>query len=306
MKNNKSYLIILLLTMLLFTACSVVDPMSSEQYQKDIYIVGANERVSSFNVPYGSGQEAFVSISASGTQKVDIDVDVTLKRNDDIIDWYNGKYMLDAPVKYRQLDPALVDIPSWSATLKAGEIYTRFPFTINTAGLHCDSLYAIGFAIESVSDYRMSESGKELIFTLKLTNRFSGNYHLDAAKIALKEETLPDGSTEWVEQGMAIPVSIPRALTAVSENTVRFFHEKTKETLAEYSNSWDPGKDYFDAIKNFCVRFVQAEGNKFTVRPWADFEILNGEAEYEDNMFTFRYDYLEGANRYRMKGIFRR
>jgi hypothetical protein len=292
--------------MILFTACSVVDPMASEQYRKDIYIVGANERISSFNVPYGSGQEAFVSISASGTQKVDKNIDVTLKRNDDIISWYNNKYMLDAPVKYRQLEAAKVNVPSWTTTLKAGELYTHFPFSVNTTGLHCDSLYAIGFAIESVSGYQMSESGTELIFTLKLANDYSGNYHLDATKTMLREEALPDGGTEWVEQGMSVPVSIQRTLTAVSENTVRFFHEKTKETLAEYSNSWNPGKDYFDAIKNFCIQFVRTTDNKFTVEPWVNMKVLDGEAEYKNNMITFWYDYMEGSNRYRMKGTFRK
>lgn len=303
---KKINIIYSLLAILLFTACSVVDPMSSEQYQKDIYIVGANERVASFDVPYGSTQEAFISISASGTQKVDKNVDVTLERNDDIIDWYNGKYMLDAPVKYRQLEAELINVTSWTATLKAGEIYTRFPFAVNTTNLHCDSLYSIGFAIKSVSDYQMSETGTELIFTLKLTNEFSGQYHMDATKTPLKEETLPDGNTEWIEQGMAVPVSIQRTLTAVSANTVRFFHEKNKETLAEYSNSWDPGKDYFDAIKNFCIQFVQTDGNKFTIEPWENFEIVNGEAEYNSNIFTFWYDYADGSNRYRMKGTFRR
>lgn len=306
MKIDKSYLIYSLLTMMLFAACSVVDPMASEQYQKDIYIIGANERVSSFNVPYGMGQEAFVSISASGSQKVDRNVDVTLKRNDEIITWYNEKYMLDAPVKYQQLESSLLDIPSWTATLSAGEVYTRFPFTINTTGLHCDSLYAIGFAIESVSDYSMSESGTELIFTLKLTNDFSGAYHLDATKTTLKEETLPDGSTEWVEQGMAVPISIQRALTAVSDNTVRFFHEKTKETLAEYANSWNPGDDYFNAIKKYCVQFVQVNDSQFAVVPWEDINIVDGEAEFQNDTFTFWYDYMDGASRYRIQGTFRK
>lgn len=306
MKNNKSYLIFSLLTIAIFTACSVVDPMASEQYQKDIYIIGANERISSFDIPYGNEQETFFSISASGSQKVDRDVVVTLKHNDEIINWYNSKYMLDAPVKYRHIESEFLNIPSWTATLKAGELYTHFPFKVNTSGLHCDSLYCIGFAIKSVSDYQMSESGAELIFTLKLINQFSGNYHLDATKTLLKKETLPNGTTQWVEQGAPLTISVQRTLTASSENTVRFFHERIKENLADYSSSWNPGKDYFNAIKNSCIQFVKTDGNKFTVEAWEDFEIVEGEAEYDDGIFTFRYDYMEGSNRYRMKGVFRK
>lgn len=308
MKKNRIYFILSLLSTVLFAACEVVDPMDSEQYQKDIYIIGANNKVSSFDIPYGDAQEAFVSLSASGSQKVDKDVVITLKRNDEIVDWYNSKYMLDAPVKYQQLPLDLINLDSWSVTLKAGELYTRFPFSLNTNELHCDSLYAIGFIIESTSDYQIAENGSELIFTLKLTNPYSGDYHLDATRTTLKEETLPDGTTEWVEQGMPIPVSIQRTLTAVSPNTVRFFHDKTKETLAEYSNSWNPGKDYFDAIKHSCINFVQVSGNQFTVEPWKEMQVVGGEAEYDsDNgLFTFWYDYIDGGARYRMQGTFRK
>lgn len=306
MKKNKLYFIFSLLSTVLFSACEVVDPMDSEQYQKDIYIIGAHSKVASYDVLYGDAQEAFLSISVSGSQRVDRDVSVTLKRNDEIIDWYNGKYMLDAPVKYQQLPMELISLSSWTTTLKAGELYSRFPLSLKTTGLHCDSLYAIGFAIESASDYQISEEGSELVFTLKLTNPYSGNYHMDANKVLLKENTLPDGTVEWLEQGMAIPVSIQRVLTAVSDNTVRFFHEKAKETLAEYTNSWNPGKDYFDAIKNYCVNFVRKSDGKFTIEAWENMQIVAGEADYENGIFDFWYDYLEGSNRYRMRGTFRK
>lgn len=306
MKNAKYQIIVMFCAVLCFTACEVVDPLASEQYEKNIYIVGANERVYAFDLPYGNEQDAFVSISASGTQKVDQDVVVTLKQNDEIINWYNNKYMLDAPVKYQQIDMSLVDISSWTTTLKAGEIYTRFPFTINSLNLHCDSLYAIGLAIESVSHYQLSELGTELIFTLILTNDYSGNYQLDASKTLLREETLPDGSSQWIEQGLALPVSIQRTLKATSPTTVRFFHEKTKETLAEYSNSWDPGKDYFDAIRRSCIQFVHIADNRFAVEPWDEMEILEGEAIYDDSKFEFWYDYMDGSSRYRIRGVFRK
>ncbi|MDR3188993.1 MAG: DUF1735 domain-containing protein [Prevotellaceae bacterium] len=304
MKKTIFYIAALALVAQAFSACELVDPLASEQYQKNIYIIGAHERVSAFNLPYGDGQEAFVSISASGTKRVDKDVEITLRQNNDILDWYNGKYMLDAPVKYRQLNAALVNIPSWKTTLRAGELYTHLPFKVTTTGLHCDSLYAIGIAIESVSSYQQAESGTELIFTLKLSNDYSGTYQLDASKVTLRAE-VADEDTTWVEQGLAIPVSIQRTLTATSHDAVRFFHEKQKETLAEYSNSYNPGKDYFDAIEKYCIRFVKAEGNKFTVEPWGSMSIVDGEAEYNAPVFTFRYDYMEGTSRYRMSGSFR-
>jgi hypothetical protein len=288
-------------------ACSVVDPLADEQYQKDIYIVGAYNKVATFDLPYGKAQDAFVSIAVSGTLNIDHDVNVTLAGNNSIIDWYNGRYMLDAPVKYQQLDNATVVIPSWKTTIHAGDTYARLPFTVNSTGLHCDSLYAIGLAIESVSDYRKSTEDTALVLTFKLINDFSGNYRMEATKTKLREDTLDGKDVQWVEEGMAIPVSIQRNLTAVSADTVRFFHEKTKETLAEYSNSWDPGADYFKAINDYCITFGKMEGsNRFTVEPYAAFPVIEGEATFDNGTFNFSYDYTEGSTRYRMKGSFKK
>lgn len=301
MKKINFHLLYTLLAATFVAACEVEDPMAGEQYQKEIYIVGAYNRVSPFELPYGNEQEAFVSISASGTKKVDQNVEVTLKHDNTIIDWYNKKYMLDAPVKYKQLDPAYINIPSWTTTLKAGELYTRFPFTINSADLHCDSLYAISFVVESVSHYDLKKDGTELIFTLKLTNDFSGTYQMNASKVSLEEDA---ESGEWIE-GSVLPINIQRILTASSANEVRFFHEKTRETLDEYSNSWQPGKDYFEAIENYCIKFVRiGDSNKFTVKPWDKMTVVAGEAEFKNGVFSFWYDYTENTNRYRMKGTF--
>jgi hypothetical protein len=286
-------------------SCELVDPMASEQYQKDIYIVGAYNRVATFDLPYGEAQKAFVSVAVSGSLSIDRDVEVTLAANNSIIDWYNGKYMLDAPVQYKQLSDALVTIPSWKTTLRAGDVYARLPFTVNSTGLHCDSLYAIGFTIASTSDYNKSAADTALILTFKLTNEFSGSYQMEATKSRVQADTLENGDTAWVETGLPLPVSIRRTLTAVSADTVRFFHEKTKETLAEYSNSYNPGTDYFNAIHSSCVTFGRVAGsNTFTVAPYDSFPALDGEATFNSDGFTFHYDYMEGDIRYRLRGTF--
>jgi hypothetical protein len=285
-------------------SCEIVDPMASEQYRKDIYIVGAYNRVSTFDLPYGESQNAFVSVAVSGTLSIEADVEVTLAGNNSIIDWYNGKYMLDAPVKYKQLSEASLTVPSWKTTIRAGDVYAHLPFTVNSTGLHCDSLYAIGVAIASVSGYQKSAADTALILTFRLTNEFSGSYQMEATKVRVEPEVLDNGDTaSWVETGLPLPVSIRRTLTAMSADTVRLFHEKTKETLAEYSNSYDPGADYFAAISSSCVKFGRVPGSdKFTVQPYDAFPVLDGEATFANGGFTFRYDYTEGAARYRIQG----
>jgi hypothetical protein len=303
MDKIKKIAVFMLLTALVFHACEVVDPLADEQYQKDIYIVGANERIATFNVPFGSQEGTFVSISASGTQKVSQDVEITLRQNDSLIDWYNGKYMFNAKVKYQSLSPSLVNIPSWKATLPAGEIYTHFPFTINTSVLHCDSLYAIGMAIDAVSNYQKAAKGTDIIFVLKLVNTWSGNYQLEASKAKLKTD---DGGTTWVEDGAPTTVAFSRILTATSADAVRFFHDATKETLAEYNTLWSDQAAYYEALERYGIQFIHSTGNKFTVEAWGNMPILDGEAEYIDSSFKFWYDYQDGASRYRMSGVFQR
>ena len=303
MKKNKLCIFFSMLIAITFSACEADDPMASEQYRKEIYIVGAYNNVLSFDLPYGENQDAFISLAVSGTLKIDRDVNITLKHDDDIISWYNDKYMLDAPVKYQQLEPGSIHIPSWTTTIKAGEIYAHLPFTVSSTGLHCDSLYAVTFTIESVSDYMGSGKDTTLILTLNLTNEFSGVYQMEAAKTTLVE----DEEGQWSEIGLPVPVVTLRTLTAVSADTVRFFHEKEKETLSEYSNSWNPGEDYFNAINNFCIQFGKVAGtNTFTVEPWGVMDIIDGEAIFSNNIFTFWYDYMQGTTRYRMKGTFRK
>lgn len=319
MRNIKFYHIYILLIAIIYSSCEVSDPMESEQYRKDVYIIGANEKVKAFNLPYGDKQETFISLAISGTHKIDRDVTIKLGEKDGLIEWYNNKFLLDDSVKYHRLNSDLFTIPSWEVTLKAGEIHTNFPFTINSSALHCDSLYAITFAIESVSDYQISESGNELIFTLQLTNPYSGEYNMDAKKFEVLPELQSDGSTQWVEQGGGSTVNVMRILTACSANEVRFFHDATKQKLSEYSDSWNPNEDYFNAIKNSCIKFVRnGDSNTFRVESWDAMNILEGEADFKEEKivgkeknsivytFSFWYDYMDGATRRRMKGTFKR
>ncbi len=289
-----------------FQACEVVDPLAGEQYQKDIYIVGASERIATFNVPFGSQEGTFVSIAASGTKRVEQDVEITLRQTDSLIGWYNGKYMLDALVKYQALPGAIVNVSSWKATLPAGEIYTRFPFTINTSSLHCDSLYAIGMAIDAVSNYQKAGKGTDIIFVLKLVNDWSGNYQLEASKVKLRN----DGGV-WVEDGVPSDINVSRILTATSDSTVRFLHEATKETLAEYNTLWADQAAYYAALSSAGIQFVHTTGNNFRVEAWdsGGMPIVDGAAEYvttgANPGFKFWYDFDDGVNRFRMEGVFR-
>lgn len=287
-------LILLSFFSLLLSSCED-NPMDEEQYFKQVYIVGAAQIVSQFDVYYKSeATQAYVSVATGGSLNIDKDVVVNLEHNDETIDWYNKKYMIDAPVKYQKLDAAHYNIPSMTTTIRSGEVYSRLPFTINTGGLHCDSLYALTFKIVSVSEFQKNGEDTVLVMNLKMVNDYSGSYQADLVRY-----TVVANSSGEVELTLPTTISATRTLTAVDQNTVRFFNEAKAEIRSGYSTN----EDYFNGINKYCVTLKKGEGQTFIVAPWNQLDIVNpGECTYKDGTFTYWYDYKDGSTTFRIQG----
>lgn len=297
MKNRYYYLFCLALLSMLYS-CSDENPIETEQYFKQIYIIGAIDIIKTTNVPYGEGpQSTFITISSGGSLNLDKDVKVTLTTNDATVDWYNNKYMIDTYMKYSKLKHEYYDIPSMELTIKAGEVYSRLPFTINSSSIHCDSLYALTFKIESVSEYQKAMKDTVLMMNLNMVNDYSGNYQMAMIKYTIDpntgEETFPNS------------MNVSRALKAVDKNSVRFFNETTPETTGSYSTK----DDYFNAIDNNCIVFEYNETEKkFKAKGWKNLEVVDSDITYvydskkEKGRFEFSYDYKSGSTIYRIKG----
>jgi hypothetical protein len=308
MKSTLYNLIRLSMVCALCTSCDRDDPLATEQYMKQIYMVGANLGVHSFNVPYSSQpQSAYVAVALGGSLNADHDITVSLAHDNTAIKAYNSKYMLDnAPVKYQRLPESFYNIPSLSGTIKAGDVYGRIPFSVTTQGLHCDSLYALAFNIASVSDYKQNEATPTLILNLKIDNAYSGSYQLEAVKYTVT----PANTTtpETAELSEPAPISSTRTVKAVNMETVRFFHEAKAESRSGYDNN----DKYWQGLLDFGVTFTKVAGsnNEFTIKSWQEFskgtigtlKILTGKANYADGVFSFWYDYMEGAMRRRIVG----
>jgi len=288
----------LLMSTALFSGCEKIDPLAGEQYFKQLYIVGASSIVSSFNVPYRSNpSDAYISIAVGGSLNIPRDVTVTVSHYDQAIDWYNDKYMIDAPVRYQALAMANYDVPSMSTTVRSGERYARLPFTVATQGLHCDSLYAVTFRIDAVSDHEKTKTDTVLILNLALVNDYSGSYQMDVTRTAMN---LAGGA--W-EKGASTTLSATRTLRAVDPNTVRFFNEARVEVRGGYASH----EDYFDAIKKHCVTFAHTSNGNFAIAAWDELDIADpGSCAYENGTFTYVYDYMDGNTRYRMEGTLTR
>lgn len=287
MKLNK---IICLISLLggLFISCSQENPLEDEQYMKLVYIVGAYDVVNKFDVPYGEEQSTYVSVATGGSLNIDNDVDVTMTHNDATIEWYNNKYMIDAAVKYRKLEESAYNIPSMTTTIKAGQIYSRLPFTVNSTGLHCDSLYALTFKIESVSTYTKQPKDTVLIMNLNFTNEFSGSYQMTATKYTLDvngEEVIPTS------------MNLSRNVKAVDKDRVRFINEGIAEPSTSLSR-----EAYFQSIYDNAVVFERKPDGSFTAFGWKNLSVTNAKVTYDDGTFTFCYDYVSGGKTYRLRG----
>lgn len=276
----------------LFVSCSKEGPLDGEQYYKQVYIVGAYEVVQKFDVAYSDeAQEAYVAVATGGSQNVDRNVEVALTHNDATIEWYNNKYMIDAPLKYQKLEDEFCSFPSMSTTIKAGDVYSRLPFTVKTSELDCDKLYALTFKIESVSDYIKQPKDTVLIMNINLTNDFSGTYQMVAIRY-----TLTDNNEELTPSS----VNMQRTLKAVNKDQVRFFNVTQNSDLSATGNITN--EEYFSSIDNNCVTFTRQSDGTFIVSGWKNLPVSNGSVTFEDDTFTFCYDYESGGKRYRLRG----
>ena len=199
--------------------------------------------------------------------------------------------MIDAPLKYQKLGDEFCTFPSMSTTIKAGEVYSRLPFTINTSGLDCDELYALTFKIESVSDYSKQVKDTVLIMNLNLTNDFSGTYQMVAVRY-----TLNSNNDELTPSS----VNMQRTMKAVGKDQVRFFN--VTQTTEPTATGNFTNESYMSSIDNNCVTFTHQPDGTFTAAGWANLPVYNATVTFEDDTFTFCYDYESGGKKYRLRG----
>ena len=294
MKMNKINILYFFALALFFLNSCEEDHMEKELYFKQVYLVGAAQNVVTFDLMYADEpQQAYISVGTGGSQNIDKAVSVTLTHNDATIDWYNNKYMIDMPVMYRRLEASHYNIPSMSTIIKAGEVYSRLPFEVETQNLNCDSLYALTFKIESVSEYQTNVEDTVVILNFNLVNKYSGSYVLDASKYTVSQ----DGDEEILTLTSTL-FNITKTLKAIDKNSIRFFNGSASDSYLNYSTM----PAYWSSLENNGVVFVP-KGDNFIAKSWKNLNIVNeGECTYKNGKFSFWYDYMEGNTHCRLIG----
>lgn len=207
-----------------FIACSILtffitscgeDLYNTEQYKKEVYLVGGYNRVLTLDVMYNHEKvESHFTISSSGSLPLDQDVDISLKINNDLVDSYNKKYwgVMNLDKYYMALDQSLYSIPSLehNTILHANGISVNVPLFIQTEELSPDISYVIPVQIENTTVYPVNENGRKMLILLNLKNGYSGNYTMDGY-------TTEPGKTPRKMQK-------PKVVTAAGINDIRIFY----------------------------------------------------------------------------------
>lgn len=285
MKNNKILYPIILLS-IIFGSCNYENPLDTEQYEKTVYLIGASNNLQTKTLSYSSEpQNTFISVGVSGSLLIENDVTVGLSSHNSVIGWYNTKFKyLPTDLHYQVLDAGFYNIPSYNVILEAGNSYAKLPIEVNTEGMHCDSLYALTFKIESSSDYMVNRTDSALILSFNLVNAYSGNYIFNGIRQQL------DGNGN-VTALTSISNTL-RTFKATDANSVRFYHEQQAETVAN--------------IKNYGIVLKMNANNNVSVTAWEEFDLVDGTCTYNPSskVYDISYTYHLNGNTYRMVGTF--
>jgi hypothetical protein len=175
---------------ILFSGCTKLeDPLELEQYQKMVYLVGANKSTNEgfqiVDLPYGASASetanTYISVGTGGSLVIGKEISVEVaEAGNDAITQYNALYLYKpTDIKYQPLTASFYSIPDRAVTVNTGETYGRMPLSIKTYNLHCDSLYALTFKIATVSDpdyISIRKTDSVLLFSCRLYNNYSGTY----------------------------------------------------------------------------------------------------------------------------------
>jgi hypothetical protein len=240
-------------------------------------------------IPYNDSEEqmTYISIATGGSLNIDRDITATIaEAGIEPVDDYNFKYLEEGDIQYQMLEQSAYRIPEKNVVIKKGEIYGQVPVYINTAGLHCDSLYALTFKISSVSDpdyISIRQEDSVLIQTYTFINDYSGTYQSEGYYYQLIDGKAHGDSTS---------ISATRTLKATNVNTVRLFHLAHTES----DENIDP----------YALTLSVASGNSLEVKAWGSLDITDGRGTYspDDKIFTIWYNYKAGDQEYQFSGTF--
>lgn len=278
--NYTAILGVLILT--LFTSC-VGDPLGGEQYYKQVYLIGAYDKLQQKEVSYTEEGKSdfFVAVAIAGSTMTNENIDVTLELAHQVnIDLYNRKNVVGDATPYEALPTNMYELSNWHCTIEAGERYARVPISVESDLVNCDKRYVIPLKVKESSVAVATDT--VLLVSLKMINNYSGTYLVTGKYMPYDD----DGN---LIESSPSTVTVSRTFTATAPNQVRLYHKalgETKENLGAYTFAFTINPD-----------------NTVEVKTWEDFILTDGGGTYNsaNKTFTVWYDYTEDGKKYKME-----
>lgn len=215
--KNKAIKIVCALILFAITGC---DSLPDEQFIKYVLIThnGFQDCV------IDNSGTADISVSISGTSKLNKDVEVILEKNTSILDEYNfDKFRYDESLYYLALPDEAYDLGPGKVTINKGEEYAVLPIKIDATKIDKYKQYVLPIAIASTSDYQVSTGESHyVLLRILLENNYSGMY------------TMTGKVSDNVSGDLSI--SMNRYLYMFDENVCYFYLGNVEETDVNKAN----------------------------------------------------------------------
>jgi hypothetical protein len=160
------------------SSCDIYEQFREELYENVFCLVGNSNNIYAVSHSFDNEvSEGFVSIYCGGTNPIENDVTIELEFDTTSISLYNElNYDLDTSRYAKWLAPSKYEIPTFSATMKAGQKdpYVVIPLKIFPEGITPDSIFFIPLRIKSITNgYRVNPDMDRVLYRIYLENKYA-------------------------------------------------------------------------------------------------------------------------------------
>jgi hypothetical protein len=260
MKIFTKILSIIILTLGVSSCLDSYDRFDEELYEKYVYIVSRGaENVFDIvcRLDTTSGLHN-VSVSVSGTSRIDKEITVTFERDTVLLSRYNySRYELDSSKYAVELSDRIFNFPSTTLTLKpdSRDEYGLLPFYIEPEDLALlcpDSAYFIPIAIKSISEYEINPDKYNALIRIYPKNRYA---EMQTATYYASKGFYRDG-TSTVDYSIIAP-QIP--VFPLKANSIRTFVATQNPSTTNLT---------VETVNRYSIEITLNPDNSLTITPY--------------------------------------
>lgn len=247
-----------------------------EAYKKNIYLVHSENMIHHFIHPFqAKPSKGFITVYCSGSILPDRDIEIDIEFDDKIVEEYNFiEFEHDSSRYVQKLSQENFDIPSFTVSIKKGELYSNMPILLDSRGLSPDTTYVIPLRIKQVNEYEINEELSSILYAIRLENEYSGQYRMAG--------TLTDTASGYEQQ-----VFKDKKIVPIDEFTSRMFIAAENENPAN--------------IPTHTLTFTVKSDNSVVIHEENDIIDLGGSRyQPEKKTFILSYSFMIDGQRFDM------